>query len=138
MTPLWLSKRMTFAQALQHEWHAGSRCARSRSLLAHWVRGDQTSLSGAFVPCIRDPDNNVILELDKKGWAGSQGLGPYCFRLTTLFARMIQSFPVPLAAIGGKLRPVFFVKNAFERAAGCSERAELSAGGEGLCMIESR
>jgi hypothetical protein len=103
-----------FPQALQHEWHAALD-ARERSRFAAWGQWRSSLAGGLFVPCIRDPDNNVILELDKKGWAHSQGLGPYCF-IDDFVCPDDPIVPGPLAAIGGKLRPVFFVENAFEAA----------------------
>ena len=71
-------KKGGFPQALQHGWHAALD-ALERARYGAWSPWRSNLARGVFVPCIRDPDNNVILELDKKGWAGSQGLGPYCF-----------------------------------------------------------
>ena len=31
---------------------------------------------GAFAPYVRDPDNDLILELNERGWSGPPGLGP--------------------------------------------------------------
>ena len=103
-----------FRPALQGEWHA-TLDTRDRARFGAWGPWRSNLALGRFVPCIRDPDNNVILELDKKGWAGSQGLGPYCF-IEDFVCPDDPIVPGPFAAIGGKLRPVFFVKNVFERA----------------------
>jgi hypothetical protein len=103
-----------FPQALQHEWHAALD-ARERARFGAWGPWRSNLARGLFVPCIRDPDNNVILELDKKGWARSQGLGPYCF-IDDFVCPDDPIVPGPLAAIGGKLRPVFFEEKAFEAA----------------------
>ena len=128
-----------FRPALQGEWHA-TLDARDRARFGAWGPWRPNLARGKFVPCIRDPDNNVILELDKKGWAGSQGLGPYC-SIDDFVCPDDPIVPGPFAAIGGKLRPVFFVKNTFEAAlvrAGQFLTAVGSAGDEGLSMIESR
>jgi hypothetical protein len=102
-----------FPQALQHEWHAALD-ALERARFAAWGQWRSSLAGGRFVACIRDPDNNVILELDK-GWASSQGLGPYCF-IDDFVCPDDPIVPGPLGAIGGKLRPVFFVESAFEAA----------------------
>jgi hypothetical protein len=103
-----------FRPALQGEWHA-TLDALDRARFGAWGPWRSNLALGRFVPCIRDPDNNVILELDKKGWARSQGLGPYCF-IDDFVCPDDPIVPGPLAAIGGKLRPVFFLKDAFEKA----------------------
>jgi hypothetical protein len=103
-----------FRPALQGEWHA-TLDARDRARFGAWGQWRLNLALGLFVPCIRDPDNDVILELDKKGWAGPQGLGPYC-SIDDFVCPDDPIVPGPLAAIGGKLRPVFFVKNTFEAA----------------------
>jgi hypothetical protein len=103
-----------FRPALQGEWHA-TLDARDRARFGAWGQWRLNLALGLFVPCIRDPDNDVILELDKKGWAGPQGLGPYC-SIDDFVCPDDPIVPGPFAAIGGKLRPVFFVKNTFERA----------------------
>ena len=103
-----------FPQALQHEWHAALD-ALERARYGAWGAWRSNLARGEFVPCIRDPDNNVILELDKKGWAGSQGLGPYC-SIDDFVCPDDPIVPGPLAACGGKLRPVFFEENPFEAA----------------------
>ena len=103
-----------FPPALQREWHAALD-ARDRARFGAWGPWRSNLALGRFVPCIRDPDNNVILELDKKGWAARR-----VWDRTASFSDFIcpddPIVPGPLAAIGEKLRPVFFVKNAFERA----------------------
>jgi hypothetical protein len=103
-----------FRPALQGEWHATLH-ARDRARFGAWGRWRLNLALGLFVPCIRDPDNDVILELDKKGWAGPQGLGPYC-SIDDFVCPDDPIVPGPFAAIGGKLRPVFFLKNTFEAA----------------------
>jgi hypothetical protein len=103
-----------FTQALQHEWHAALD-ALDIARVAAWVRWRTAQESGAFVPYIRDPDNDLILELNKRGWSGPPGLGPRC-SLNDFICPDDPIQPGPLAAIGGKLRPVFFLKDAFEKA----------------------
>jgi hypothetical protein len=103
-----------FAQALQHEWHAALN-ALEIARVAVWARWRTALELGAFVPCIRDPDHGLILELNKGGWGGPPGLGPRC-SLDDFICPDDPIQPGPLAAIGGKLRPVFFMKDDFEKA----------------------
>ena len=103
-----------FAQALQHEWHAALD-ALDIARVAAWARWRTALESGAFEPCIRDPDKDLILGLNKRGWSGPPGLGPRC-SLSDFICPDDPIQPGPLAAIGGKLRPVFFLKDAFEKA----------------------
>ena len=91
MTPLRLSKRVALPQALQHEWHAALD-ALDTARVAAWARWRTALESGAFEPCIRDPDKDLILGLNKRGWSGPPGLGQRC-SLSDFFALMIQSSP---------------------------------------------
>jgi hypothetical protein len=69
-------------------------------------------VAGRFEACIRDPRTGEFLPLDKRGWACGPGLGP---------RPEIEDFvypddpwqPGPTTEIDGKLRPVFFVRDAF-------------------------
>jgi hypothetical protein len=83
--------------------------------ISAWHQWRSMLHSGQLVPCIRDPDKGVILELDKGGWAGPQGLGPRC-SIDDFICPNDPIQPGPLAAIGSKLRPVFFMKDAFAAA----------------------
>jgi len=105
-------KEDDLAEELQGTWHAALVELESGRAAA-WTRWRSALESGLFVACIRDPAHNEILELDKKGWGGSQGLGPRCSIDDYVCPDdLIQ--PGPMAAIGGKLRPVFFIREAFQ------------------------
>src|SRR5215475_6561614 len=103
-----------FRQKQQDEWHAATDALDSARISA-WGQFRSMLESGQLVACIRDPDRGVILELDPKAWAGPQGLGPRC-SIDDFICPDDPIQPGPLAAIGGKLRPVFFLKDAFEKA----------------------
>jgi hypothetical protein len=96
------------------KWYA-NQAARESARISAWRQLRSMLETGKLVACIRDPDTDKILELDRKGWAGSQGLGPRC-SFDDFICPNDPIQPGPLAAIGGKLRPVFFMKDAFARA----------------------
>jgi hypothetical protein len=95
-----LMERDGFTETLQSNWQAAVD-ALENARFATWRKWRASLQSGRFVACIRDPDNDVILELDKKGWDGPDGLGSHC-RLDDFVWPNDPIAPGPLAAIGDK------------------------------------
>ena len=98
----------------QHEWNI-ARDALDIARVAAWARWRTALELGVFVPCIRDPAHDKILTLDKQGWGEPPGLGPR-YSISDFICPDDPIQPGPLAEIGGKLRPVFFLNDAFEKA----------------------
>src|SRR6516164_3833263 len=66
-TPFPAYEKNDFRQKQQDGWYAAMDALVSAQISA-WHQWRSMLHSGQLVPCIRDPDKGVILELDKGGW----------------------------------------------------------------------